>query len=135
GCETRGLWRGDGEMRLSEPCAVASRPAASGVGGVLLYCGTRGACRKRSNWAPPVEQEGCATDDEGIGSLAHKSGEGGIEFEAGASVENLDLQPHGVSGCSHVPQCSVGTEGIGRIDEHGNTNGSGHESAEEFQPV
>jgi hypothetical protein len=42
---------------------------------------------------PPVEQERCAADEEGIGSLADKSRERGLEFEAGAGVENLDLQP------------------------------------------
>ena len=119
---------------ISQTCAVAYQSADFGMMAVLVYCRNRVACRQLSQFLdPPVEQEGCATDDEGIGSLAHKSGERGIEFEAGASVENLDLQPHGASSCSHVPQCSVSTESIGRIDEHGNTNGSGHERAESFR--
>jgi hypothetical protein len=89
--------------------------------------------RQLSQLDPPVEQEGCAGYDEGVRSLAHKSGEGSIEFEAGAGVENLDLQPQSASSCSHVSQCRVSSGSIGRIDEHGNTNGPGHQRTQEFQ--
>src|SRR5262245_30824223 len=102
---------------------------------VLVYCGNCVACRQLSQLDPSVEQERCAADKQGVGSLAHKSSEGSIEFEAGAGVENLDLHPQGASSCSHVSQCRVATGSIGRIDEHGNTSGPGHQRTQEFQPL
>ena len=36
---------------------------------------------------------------------------------------------------SNVSQRSLGDRGVGRIDEHGNTSGPGHQLAQEFQPL
>ena len=46
---------------------------------------------------------------------------------ARAGVENLDLQPEGARGFPHVPQCGLGDRTIGRVDEHRNSNGLGHQ--------
>src|SRR5262245_60045564 len=102
---------------------------------VLVYCGNRVACRQLCQLDPPVEQERCAADDEGVRSLTHKSSECSIEFKAVAGVENLDLQPHGASNCSHISQYGISAGSIPRIDEHGNTNSSGHQRPQEFQPL
>src|SRR6476660_799304 len=102
---------------------------------VLVYCGNRVACRQLSQLDPPVEQERCAADDEGVRSLTHKSSECSIEFKAVAGVENLDLQPHGASNCSDISQYRISAGSIRRIDEHGNTNSSGHQHTQEFQPL
>ena len=91
-------------IRIPQTCAVGHQSADFGMVAVLVYCGNRVACRQLSQLDPPVEQEGCAADDEGVRSLTHKSVERSIEFEALAGVENLDLQPHGASNCSHVSQ-------------------------------
>ena len=64
-----------------------------------------------------------------------KRGEGRIDLAAGAGVNDLDLQPHGAGGRFHVSQRGLGSRSIGRIDEHGHTSGSGHQFAQEFQPL
>ena len=83
----------------------------------------------------PAGEKGVAADEEGVGPLAHKSCEGRIDLAAGAGVEDLDLQPHGASSRFHVSQRGLGSRSIGRIDEHGNTSGCGHQLAQEFQPL
>ena len=83
----------------------------------------------------PADEEGVAADEEGVGPLAHKSCEGRIDLAAGAGVEDLDLQPHGAGSRFHVSQRGLGSRSIGRIDEHGNTSGSGHQLTQELQPL
>ena len=97
----------------------------------------RGPCGAPPAWQ--VEPAGCekgvAADEEGVGPLAHKSCEGRIDLSAGAGVEDLDLQSHGASSRFHVSQRGLGIRSIGRIDEHGNASGCGHQLAQEFQPL
>jgi hypothetical protein len=50
--------------------------------------------------------------------------EGHLYLAAGAGVENLDLQPHGARSRFNVSQRRLGSC-IGRVDEHGDTNGPG----------
>jgi len=71
------------------------------------------------------------SDEEGIGALALKGGKGRIDLAASAGVEDLDLQPDGAGGFLHLPQCGLGVRTIGRIDEHGNTHGFGHQLMQE----
>ena len=42
------------------------------------------------------------SDEEGVGALAHESGEGRLDFAAGAGVEDLNLQSHGTGGFRYV---------------------------------
>ena len=84
--------------------------------------------------APAVEQ-GTGADEKRVGSLAHKRCEGRVDLAAGAGVEDLDLQPHGARSRLHVSQCGLGSRSIGRIDEHGNASGRGHQLAQEFHPL
>jgi hypothetical protein len=44
----------------------------------------------------PAAEEGLAGDEQGIGPLALKRREGGIDLADGAGVENFDLQPSGM---------------------------------------
>ena len=72
-----------------------------------------------------------ARDEEGIGALARKAGKGRIDLADRTGVEDLDLQPNGGGGFLHLPQRGLGDRSIGRIDEHGNTNGLGHQVVQE----
>ena len=80
-------------------------------------------------------EECVGSDEEGIGALARKGGKGRIDLAARAGVEDMDLQPDGAGSFLHVPQCGLGGRSIGRIDEHGNTNGLGHQLMQESQPL
>src|SRR5262249_10111524 len=64
-----------------------------------------------------------------------KRRERGIDFPDGADVENPDLQPRGANSRFQTSQCKLGTGRIGRIDEHSNTNGPGHQLTQEFEPL
>ena len=83
----------------------------------------------------PAGEEGVAADEQRVGPLAHKRCEGRIDLAAGAGVEDLDLQPHGARSRFHVSQRGLGSRSIGRIDEHGNASGSGHQLTQQFQPL
>ena len=93
------------------------------------------ACRQLGQLDAPVDPEGAGPDEEGVGSLVHKRRERGIDLMDGAGVENLDLQPNGASGRSHVSQGSLGIRDIGRIDKHCNARSPWHELMQEFQPL
>jgi hypothetical protein len=45
------------------------------------------------------------------------------------------LQPHCARSRFHVSQCRLGSHRVGWVDEHGNTDGSGHQLAQKFQPL
>jgi hypothetical protein len=66
-----------------------------------------------------ADEKGTRADKKRIRTLAHNRCEGRIDLPAGAGVENLDLQPHGVSSLFHVPQRGLCIRNIGRIDEYG----------------
>jgi hypothetical protein len=82
----------------------------------------------------PAGEKGVVADEEGVGLPAHKSCESGVDLLAGAGVEDLDLQPHSAGSRFHVSYDGLGIHSIGRIDEHGNTSGRGHQLTQEFQP-
>jgi len=73
---------------------------------------------------PPAAEKCILANEEGVGPLPHKSCEGRIDLAAGASVEGLDLQPHGAGSGFRVSQCCLGIYSIGRIDEDGHTSSS-----------
>jgi hypothetical protein len=54
---------------------------------------------------------------------------------AGAGGENLDLQPHGAPSRFNVSQRRLRGRSKGRIDEHSDTNGTGHQLTQKFQPL
>ena len=83
----------------------------------------------------PAGEKGAGADEKRVGPLAPKRRERRIDLAAGAGVEDLDLQPHGASSRLHVSQRGLGIRSIGRIDEHGNTSGCGHQLTQEFQPL
>jgi hypothetical protein len=45
------------------------------------------------------------------------------------------LQPDRGGGLLHLAQCELGAPSVGRIEEHRNTNGLGHEVVQELQPL
>lgn len=80
----------------------------------------------------PVFEKGTGADVEGVEPLA-KHREGRADFGAATSIEDLDLQPHCAGsrvGLSHL----VPGQWKGRIDEHGDPSGRGHQFAQQFQP-
>src|SRR5262249_46309372 len=83
---------------------------------------------------PAIEKD-VDVDENGVGPLAHKSGEGRIDLADGAGVEDLDLQAHSAAGRLHVSQRGLRSRTAGRIDEHDDTGRSGHHLSPEFQPL
>ena len=75
----------------------------------------------------PASEKGIAANEERVGPLAHKRCEGGIDLAAGAGLEDLHLQPDDASSRFHLSQRGFRIAGVGRIDEHGDTNGTGHQ--------
>jgi hypothetical protein len=78
-----------------------------------------------------AEEECVASDEEGVGALARNGGKSRIDLAARAGIEDVDLQPEGAGRFLSLPQCGLGGRSIGRIDEHGNTNGLGHQLMQE----
>ena len=79
-------------------------------------------------------KNGVAADEEGVGPLAHESCEGRIDLAAGADVETWICSPMARAAAS-TSLTVVSVCGIGWIDEHGHTSGSGHQLAQEFQSL
>jgi hypothetical protein len=102
---------------------------------ILIYCRNRMACRQLGQLDTPAEEEGADPDEEGVGSLAHKRSERGIDLAAGAGVENPYLQSHGEGSRFHVSQGGRRSAGIGGIEEHSHASRSGHQRTQEFQPL
>ena len=92
------------------------------------------ARRQEGQLDPPAEQEGAAADEKRVGPLAPKRCEGRIDLAAGVGVDDLDLQSHG-AGAASTSLNMASAFGDGRIDEHGDTSGCGHQLAQEFQPL
>ena len=93
------------------------------------------SCRQRGKLHAAAGQEGVVADEKGVGSFAHDRCKGCVDFAAGAGVDDLNLQSHGASSRLHVPQRGATNGRIHRIDEHGNASGSGHQLAQDFQPL
>ena len=122
-------------IRIRNVGSVAHQPADFGIFARRICRGDRVARRQVDQLDTPAGEEGVGADEEGVGPLARKSCEGRIDLAAGAGVEDLDLQPHGAGSRFHVSQRGLGSRGIGRIDEHGHTSGSGHQLAQQLQPL
>ena len=82
-----------------------------------------------------VKEERVAADEKGIGALVGKGGKRRIDLADGGGVEDLDLQPDGGSRFLHVAQCGFGVCGIGRVDQHGNSDRLGHHVMQKPQPL
>src|SRR5262245_16099680 len=51
---------------------------------------------------PPAREEHVTIDEQGIGTVPYKGGEGRLNLAAGARVENLNLQPECTGGFRHI---------------------------------
>ena len=68
--------------------------------------------------------------------LAREGDEGCIDLADRRGIEDhLNLQPHSGGGFPHVPYRGLGGRSVGRIDEHGNTNGLGYQVMQQPQPL
>jgi hypothetical protein len=83
---------------------------------------------------PPGVEEGVAADEQGVGPLARKRCEGRIDLAAGAGVKDVQFQPHGAGSRFRVSHRGLGIW-AGRVDEHGNASGCGHQLTQDFQPL
>jgi hypothetical protein len=54
--------------------------------------------RERRELDAPAAEEPVGGDEEGVGTVAHESGEGCLDLAAGARVEYLNLQSEGAPG-------------------------------------
>src|SRR5262245_6505980 len=79
-----------------------------------------------------ADKKGAAADEKRVGSLKRKCREGRIDVPAGADLENLDLQSRAACRRFHVSRYGFGVC-IGRIDEHGDVTGCGHQLTQQFQ--
>jgi hypothetical protein len=82
----------------------------------------------------PTAEEGVGSDEQGVGSIARKTGKGPIDLVDRRGVENLDLQPDGGGSFLHLVQCGLGRRRIARIDEHSNANSLGYQVTQQPQP-
>src|SRR6516165_7723697 len=121
-------------IRIRHARSVADQPADFSMQAILIYCGNRVAYRQLGQLYTADGEERTVPDEEGVGSVAYKTCEGHLYLAAGAGVENLDLQPHGARSHFNVSQRRLGSC-IGRVDEHGHTNGPGHELMQKLQPL
>src|SRR5262249_6224437 len=90
--------------------------------------------RERRKLDAPASEEPIAGNEEGIGPVACDSGEDRLDFPAVAGVEGLDLQSDGAGSFRYIPQHGFGDRSIGRIDQHGNASGFGHQLVQQPQP-
>jgi hypothetical protein len=74
----------------------------------------------------PISKERVGDDEEGVHPLTHKDSECCIDVTNGAGVKDMDLEPEGACCRFNVSHVGLGTDSIGRIDEHTNTTCSGH---------
>ena len=82
-----------------------------------------------------ANEEYVGSDKEGIGALAGKLSKAVSISPIVAALRYLDLQSHCVCGFWDVSERALGSRDIGRIDEHGNTNGLWHQVMQESQPL
>ena len=110
------------------------RPPASGKRRSAYIAGRAWRDARLTNWTQRLLKKGVTTDEDGIGPLLCKICEGRVDLEAGASVEDSDLQPHGATSVFRASQCGLGIS-IGRIDQNGHTSRSGYQFTQEFKPL
>src|SRR6266481_6884568 len=80
------------------------------------------ARRERRKLHAPADEEALTGDIEGVGRVAPKAGEGGLDFAAGAGVEHSNLQSEGACRFRYISQRGFGNQSIRRIDQNGYTN-------------
>src|SRR5262245_39225701 len=51
---------------------------------------------------PPAREEHVTIDEQGIGTVAYKGGEGRLDLAAGTCVENLNFQPERTGGVWYI---------------------------------
>lgn len=78
-------------------------------------------------------EEGIWADEQGIGPLACKGRESCVKLVDCAGATDLDFESQGVGCRFYVCRCGLEI-GIGWIDEHSNTNGSGYQLTQKLQP-
>jgi len=83
----------------------------------------------------PDEEKCVAGDEKRIGPIARKLCESRIDLAGGAGVENLELKSEGGGSRFDLSQRRGRCRCIGRIDEHGNASGCGHQLTQQFQPL
>ena len=83
--------------------------------------------RERRKLDAPGEEIRIAGHEEGVGPLADQGCKSRFDLAAGAGVEVLNLQSNGASSFRYLSLRGLRGVGIGRIDQHGNPNGFGHE--------
>ena len=120
--------------RIPQARSVAYQPAGLDIVAHAIDRGDFVARREKDQLDTPGEEEGIRADEQGLGSLSRKSREPRIDLVDCAGVADLDLQAHRAGRCFYVSQYGLRI-GIGWIDEHGNTNGLGHQLTQEFQPL
>src|SRR5262245_866335 len=84
---------------------------------------------------PPTVEKCVLADEHGVGSLASKRREGGVNLATRAGVEDLELQSHGAAGRFHLAQGDLRVGSIGGIDEYGHTRGRRQHFAQQLEPL
>jgi len=84
---------------------------------------------------PPADEKCVLADEHGIGPLASKRREGGVNLATRAGVEDLKLQSHGAARRFHLAQGDLRVGSIGGIDEYGDTRGRGQHFAQQLEPL
>src|SRR5438876_7007945 len=105
---------------------VAGQPAGFDSLARRIARGNPVTRRERRKLDAPAREEDITSDEQGVGAIAHEGGEGRLDLAAGAGVEDLNLQSHCTGGFRYVSYCALGSR-VGRIDEHGDANGLGHQ--------
>jgi hypothetical protein len=68
-------------------------------------------------------------------SSVHEGGKGRLDFVACAGVEGLDLQSDRARSFRYLSKRSLEAPSIAWIDQHGNSNGLGHQFAQQPKPL
>jgi hypothetical protein len=63
----------------------------------------------------PAREEYITSDVQGVGAIAHESGEGRLDLAPAAGLEDLNLQSYCTGGVRYVSQRALGSRDIGRI--------------------
>ena len=83
----------------------------------------------------PAKEECTAGDHESARPQLDQLCEGCIEVTFGADIEDLEIQPEGVSRCLQLPCDGIRESGIGRVDQQGYDASRGDQLMQQFQPL
>jgi hypothetical protein len=115
--------------------SVAHQPASYDELAVRKSRSNPSARRQGGNLHAARKKECVGADEKGIGAVVRKGGKCRIDLPDRSGIESLDLQPDSEGSLLHVPQCSFSNRSIGRVEEHGNTHGLGHQLMQECQQL